>query len=193
MLRRNDVDVGAVSSAVRYLWNLESPMAIDVLREAYDRSLLRDDPRLWLWLCQALASCGDGRGLGDAYTVLVSLERPAEPPAEEKLRRKWDRARADQRDQAQAVFGGASKELLAEFLVRKTVAGLPEERRVVLRLLWKLPDIPQPLAAIIPRWAHDADPQVAELASRLLDRALTSRIDRSAGRLKYGWHGPFKK
>jgi hypothetical protein len=40
----------------------------------------------------------------------------------------------------------------------------------VLRLLWKLPELAQPLAAVIAQWAKDADRQVADSARRLLDR-----------------------
>jgi hypothetical protein len=53
---------------------------------------------------------------------------------------------------------------------RKTEAASPEERRVALRLLWKLPDLPKRFAAVLPRWAKDADRQTADLAGRLLDR-----------------------
>ncbi len=170
MLRRDDLTAGAASSGVDYLWNLDSPEAVDVLREMYDRGVLRDEPRLWLRLCEALVARGDGRGLADAYKFLVDLERPAEPPAEEKPRSEWQRAREKRRGEAEAVFGRASRELLTEFLLRKSEAASPEERRVVLRLLWKLPELPETLAAVIPRWAEDADRQVAESARRLLDR-----------------------
>ena len=117
-----------------------------------------------------MAARGDGRGLADAYQVLVDLERPAEPPAEEQPRREWKSARENRLSEAEAVFGRASKELLAEFVLRKAETASPEERRVVLRLLWKLPELPKPFPAVLPRWAEDADRQVAEQARRLLDR-----------------------
>src|SRR5208282_1989801 len=63
MLRRRDVPDHAKYSAVRYLWNLGSPQAIDALREAYDRQVMRAEPTSWMRLCEVLASSGDGRGL----------------------------------------------------------------------------------------------------------------------------------
>ncbi|WP_406694035.1 hypothetical protein V5E97_23615 [Singulisphaera sp. Ch08] len=171
MLRRKDVTANATYSGILYLWNLDTPEALDGLREAYESGLLRnDDPHLWLRLCEALAARGDGRGLGDAFQVLVDLERPIEPPAEEELRRNWQNARNDWLREAEAVFGRSSNELLTEFALRKAETTTPQERRVVLRLLWRLPEFPKPLAAVLPQWTKDADPQVAEQAKRLLDR-----------------------
>jgi hypothetical protein len=170
LLRRKDVTAYAMGSGVDYLWNLDSPEAVGVLREAYDRGIMRDEPRQWLRLCEALAASGDGRGLADAFEVLVGLKRPAEPPAEEKERKQWESAREHRLREAEAVFERASKEILDEFLLRRTEADSPAERQVVLRLLWRLPELPEPFAAIVPRWAKGADPQVAETARHLLDR-----------------------
>jgi hypothetical protein len=170
MFHRNGLNAGAVHSAVRYLWNVDAPEAVDGLRDAYDRGLMRDEPRLWLGLCEALAARGDGRGLADALKALVELERPAEPPKEDQPRREWEHQRSARLSQAEAVFSRASKQVLADFLVRKTDATAPEERRVVLQLLWKLPDLPTPFIRTISRWAEDADQRVAELAKRLRDR-----------------------
>ena len=44
-------------------------------------------------LCEALAASGDGRGLPDAFEVLLDLKRPAEPPLDEQKRKDWDNAR----------------------------------------------------------------------------------------------------
>ena len=157
-------------SAVQYLWNLGTPQAVDVLREAYDRQVMTSEPWSWLRLCEALAASGDGRGLPDAFEVLVDLERPAEPPIDEQKRRSWEGERDRRKDQAEAVFGRATKEALSTFLERKANADSPAERRVVLRLLWRLPDVPKPLASVIPAWAKGPDPKAAEMASRLIER-----------------------
>src|SRR5208283_5982783 len=90
MLRRRDVPDHAKYSAVRCLWNLGSPQAIDAMREAYDRQVMRAEPTSWMRLCEALASSGDGRGLPDAFDVLLGLERPAQPPLDEQKRRDWE-------------------------------------------------------------------------------------------------------
>jgi beta-lactamase regulating signal transducer with metallopeptidase domain len=170
MVRRNDVTSSAAYSAVRYLWNVQSAEAVDGLRDVYERGLMRDEPTLWIRVCEALAARGDGRGLADAYDILVGRERSAQPPADEKARGDWQRDRESQQTAAEEVFGKAPKDILAEFLSHKTETVAPEERRVVLRLLWRLADLPAPLAAVIPQWAQDGDQQVAELAKRALGR-----------------------
>jgi hypothetical protein len=170
MLRRPDINDGAAYAGVLYLWNVDTAEAVDGLREAYDRGVLRGDRRLRLRLCEALAAKGDGRGLADAYEVLVELERPAQPPAEDRPRWDWLMAREKQQREAEAVFGRAAPEVLGSFLLPKAEVASPEERRVVLRLLWKVPDLPAPFAAVLPKWAKDADRPVAELAMRLLKR-----------------------
>lgn len=170
MLRRNDVIIGAIYSRVRYLWNLGTSEAVDGLREVYDRGSLREEPRLWLTLCEVLTAQGDGRGLADAAKILVHLERPTEPPAEEEPHRKWQSDRETRRSEAEAVIRQASKERLAEFVLHKAETTSPEQWRVVLQLLWKLPELPQPCRAILQQWAQDPDRQVATQARRLLDR-----------------------
>ena len=39
MLRRDDLTADAAYAAVPYLWNLDTPEAVDGLREVYDRGL----------------------------------------------------------------------------------------------------------------------------------------------------------
>ena len=102
-----DVTDYAKYSAVQYLWNLGTPQAVDALREAYDRGVMKSEPWFWLRLCEALAACGDGRGLPDAFEVLLDLERPAEPPADEQKRRDWESDRDRRKDEAEAVFDRA--------------------------------------------------------------------------------------
>ena len=170
MLRRQDVDDYTKYCAVRYLWNLGSPQAIDALRDAYDRQLMKAEPMFWMGLCEALAASGDGRGLPDAFEVLLDLKRPAEPPPDEQKRKDWENARDRRKDQAEAVFERASKEILAGFLDRKTDVASPAEQQIVLRLLWRLPDLPKPFAPVVPAWASSPDPQVAEMARRLIER-----------------------
>jgi hypothetical protein len=170
MLRRDDLTAGSIYAGIRYLWNRNAPEALEGLREVYDRGVLRTEPRLLLGLCEALAARGDGRGLADAYTVLVGLEQPAEPPADEEPRRKWENARAEQQREAEAVFGRASKALIAEFLLGKRDAASSGERRVVLRLLWKLSKVPNAFAPVLLRWVEDPDRETATLTRRLLKR-----------------------
>ena len=85
---------------------------------------MKAEPWSWLRLCEALAASGDGRGLPDAFEVLLDLERPAEPPVDEQKRKDWENARDRRKEQAEAVFERASKEVLAGFLDRKTDADL---------------------------------------------------------------------
>jgi HEAT repeat protein len=170
VLHRQDVPDHVKSSAVRYFWILGSPQAIDALREAYDRQVTKSDTRSWLRLCEALASKGDGRGLPDAFDVLIELERASEPPLEEQKRRTWESTRDQRKQEAEAVFERASKETLAGFLDRKTGVFSAAEQALVLRLLWRLPDVPKSFASVLPSWAGSPNPKVAELARRLLDR-----------------------
>ena len=55
-------------------------------------------------------------------------------------------------------------------LLGKTTIATLEERRVVLRLLGRLPALPEAFVSVIPRGARDTDPQVAAIAKRLLER-----------------------
>ncbi len=104
MLHRQDVPDSALGSAVRYLWNLNSPQAVDVLREVYDRKLLKSSEYSWMSLCEALAASGDGRGLPDAFAVLLDLEQPAEPPLDDQKRRNWESDRSSRKQRAETVF-----------------------------------------------------------------------------------------
>jgi hypothetical protein len=170
MLRRQDVSNLAIYAAVRWLWNLGSPQAIDAMREVYDRKLMSTEPSLWMGLCEALAANGDGRGMPDAFQVLLELKQPADPPLEEQKRQGWESDRDHRKQKAEAVFDRASKDVLEEFLNRKTAVVSPAEQEIVLRFLWRLPDLPKPYAPVVRSWANTAAPQIAELAARLLDR-----------------------
>ena len=117
-----------------------------------------------------LAANGDGRGLADADELLVELKRTVEPPAGEKERRDWQSAHDQRLGEAEAVFGRASKKILTEFLLGKTKVEESPDQKFVLQLLWKLPDLPQPFTDVVGRWATSADPQVAEMAGKLLKR-----------------------
>jgi hypothetical protein len=174
MLRRQDVNDRAKCAAVRYLWNLGSPAAIEAMREAYDGKVMRTEPRLWMGLCEALAAMGDGRGLPGAFEVLLDLKQPADPPLDERKRRNWEHERDRRKQDAEAVFGRASKEVLEEFLNRKTKVVSPAEQQIVVLLLWRLPELPKPFAPVVRAWANTGDPQVVEKARRLLDRDRTS-------------------
>ena len=170
LFERKDVPIHAMHSGVQYLWNVGTPEAIGALKGAYDRGLTRAEPRLWLRLCEALAANGDGRGLGDAFGIMVDLKRSAQPPALEQERRSWENARDNGLREAEAVFGRAPKQVLADFLLRKTEVVSTAERQIVLQLLWKLPEVPKPFTAVLEQWAKNADQEVAEMAARLLKR-----------------------
>ena len=170
LFQRKDVPTYVFYYGVLYLWNVGSPDATGVLREAYDSGLMRAEPWHWLRLCEALVANGDGRGLADAYGILVGLKRPAQPPDAEKERRDWQSARDERQREAEAVFGRASKKILTEFLLGKTEVEESPDQKVVLQLLWKLPDLPQPFTDVVGRWKKSADPQVAEMAGKLLKR-----------------------
>ncbi len=170
LFQRTDAPSHVMYSGVLYLWNIGTPQAVSALREAYDRGIMRDEPTQRLRLCEALAANGDGRGLADAYEILVGLKRPAQPPASENERKNWQTNRDNLLDQAEAVFGQAPKTIAAEFLVHKMQVDSSSERQVVLQLLWKLPELPKPLAAIVAQWAKSADREVADMSGRLLKR-----------------------
>ena len=139
MLRRQDVNDGARYAAVRYLWNLGSPQAVDAMREAYDRKVMKAEPRLWMGLCEALAANGDGRGLPDAFEVLLDVERPAEPPLDEQKRRDWEmrprsektRGRGRLRSGLEGIYSSSSS-------TARPMSPQPAEQQVVA---------PAPLAA----------------------------------------------
>jgi hypothetical protein len=101
---------------------------------------------------------------------LLDLKRPAVPPLDEQKRKDWEHTRDGRRREAEAVFERASKAILAGFLNRKTDVASPAEQQVVLRLLWRLPDLPKPFAPVVLTWTNSPDPQVAEMARRLLER-----------------------
>jgi beta-lactamase regulating signal transducer with metallopeptidase domain len=170
LFERKDVPIYAMHSGVQYLWNVSTPEAVDVLRAAYDRGLTRAEPRLWLRLCEALAANGDGRGLGDAFDIMVGLKQSAQPPADEQERRSWQSARNNRIREAEAVFSRPPKHVVAEFLLRKTQVASTPERHIVLQLLWKLPEVPKSFAAVLEQWAKSADHEVAEMAARLRKR-----------------------
>jgi HEAT repeat protein len=170
MLRRADVTESGKYSAVQYLWNLGTPQAVDTLREVYDRQVMKAEPWYWLRLCEALAACGDGRGLPDAFEVLLDLERPDDPPRDEQKRKDWENARDRKKRDAEAVFDRAAKETLDAFLGGKGNVTSPGERRIVFRLLWRLPELPRPLVHVIPAWTRSPDPELAEMARRLIER-----------------------
>jgi len=159
-----------MQKAVEYFWNLDSPESVNALREVYERQRHKDDSRAWLSLCEALAANKDPRGLEDAYEVLVELERPATPPTDAKESRTWERSRDKRRSYAESVFSRATPDMLATFLRGKADVQTVEEQRVVLSLLWKLPDLPEPFTAVIPRWTESADGEIGKSASRLLGR-----------------------
>ncbi len=167
---RKDVPAHAAYYGFLYLWNVGTPAAVDGLRDAYTRGIMRAEARYWLRLCEALAAMGDGRGLTDAYDVLVGLKRPAQPPGDEKERRNWEHARDKLESEADAVFKQASPKILTELLLRKTQVDSSSERQVVLQLLGRLPDLPAPFAAVLPQWANSADTEVVDVAARLLKR-----------------------
>jgi hypothetical protein len=170
LFERKDAPVHAMYSGVLYLWNAGTPEAIDGLKDAYDRGLTRAEPRLWLRLCEALATNGDGRGLGDAFDIMVGLKQAAKPPADEQERRNWQSSRGSRLGEAEAVFSRTPKQGIAEFLLRKTQVASAPERHVVLQLLWKLPEVPKPFAAVLEQWAKSAEQEVAEMAGRLQKR-----------------------
>jgi hypothetical protein len=125
-------------------------------------------------LCKALAANGDGRGLPDAFEVLLELKQPADPPVDERKRRDWKSDRDQRRREAEAVFDRASKDVLEQFLNRKTNVVSAAEQQIVVLLLWRLPELPKPFAPVVRAWANTGDPQVVEKARRLLDRDRTS-------------------
>ena len=170
LCQRKDAPAHAAYCGFLYLWNVGTPAAIDGLRDAYTNGITRAEPRHWLRLCEALAAMGDGRGLTDAFDVLVGLKRPAQPPGDEKERWDWEHARDERESEADAVFKQASPTILTELLLRKTQVDSSPERRVVLQLVERLPDLPAPFATVLPQWAKSTDAQVVEAVKRLLDR-----------------------
>jgi hypothetical protein len=72
-------------------------------------------------LCEALAANGDGRGLPDAFEVLLELEQPADPPVVERKRRDWEHERDQRKQEAEAIFGRASKEVLLDRISWRTL------------------------------------------------------------------------
>jgi hypothetical protein len=109
-----------------------------------------------------------------ALTALPRYEQPADPPVDERKRRDWKSDRDQRRREAEAVFDRASKDVLEQFLNRKTNVDSAAEQQIVVLLLWRLPELPKPFAPVVRAWANTGDPQVAEKARRLLDRDGTS-------------------
>ena len=86
------------------------------MREVYDRKLMNTEPSLWMGLCEALAANGDGRGMPDAFKILLELKQPTDPPLDEQKRQDWESDRDQRKQRAEAVFDRASKDVLEEFL-----------------------------------------------------------------------------
>ncbi len=108
------------------------------------------------------------RGLADAYNVLVDVAATGRAARGGKAATPMAKCSKDPAKRSRGGLRPGIPELRVEFVLRKVEAISPEERRVVLQLLWKLPEVPQPFATVLARWTKDEDRQVAEQASRLL-------------------------
>ncbi len=157
---------GAAYEGIGYLWNLGTPEALSVLRDAYAQRVQRNDPRTHLHLCEALAALGDDRGMPDAYQALVEFfeSGAAQGDKEQEYRRKWlDRG-------AKRVLDHVQRSSIVEFVGAKSDAATVAERQALVELLWRLPETPQSLVPVLQRWRNDTNTELAKQASSLLER-----------------------
>jgi HEAT repeat protein len=155
MLATGD-DLNAWGSAVDYLWNRDTPDALEGLRQAFDRGVPAG-PRqegTRLRLATALAYRGDPRGLPGAFDVIVRLAEPGEPPDDEKARRNWEDDVDDRRDEALRVFERAPTAAVNEFLAGRADAADAATRLALLAVLEPMQAIPAELRPEILKWAE---------------------------------------
>ncbi len=169
-LGRDDVTTAGMRAGIAYLQNADSAEVVAALQGCYDRGIHKDEPRVWLELCEALAKKGDGRGLNDAFEALVQLERSAEPPTGDKALRNWTRTRDALREQAERVASSAREEDLSAFLLQKAKEADRDEQRVILDLLWAMAELPPAFTPVLQEYSQSSDEKVKKSAKRLLER-----------------------
>jgi hypothetical protein len=169
----SDASANAWHWAIQYLWNIDSPEAVDLLREIYERGIPAGDEsqRTRLRLAAALAYRGDHRGLPAALEELKKLVDAGHPPVDEDARKKWKRQIDDRRRDALDVFDRAGTKGVAEFLTKHAGEESPTTRLALLEILALMHPLPDAVRPHVEKWAADASSQrVAEQAKRLLSR-----------------------
>jgi HEAT repeat protein len=165
-----DASPNAWHSAVYYLWNIGTPEAVGVLREAYDggRPHGAEGLRVRLLMAESLAYHHDHRGLPDAWTALVDALRPTDPPADKKARKDWEDEREDMADAALDVFARAESGAVVEILTRHANDNDPAARLALLDIMTETSTLPDSLRPRVELWKNDASADVAERATELL-------------------------
>ncbi|MBX7164869.1 MAG: hypothetical protein K1X74_00850 [Pirellulales bacterium] len=156
--------------AIRYLRNLESPDAVDVLREAYGREIPEVSNRKSnrLRLAAALAFRGDERGFPAALEELAKLADPGQGPGDEQARKQWKQQVDDRRSEALEVFDRAGTRAVVELVARHAGDESPNTQLALLQILAPLRALPDALRPQVEKWARSSSEQVSEQAQRLL-------------------------
>jgi hypothetical protein len=167
-------DADIWDSAVDYLWNIDSPAAVDLLREAYDRGAPRGERRetVRMKMAAALAHRGDNRGLSEALNVLIDLAADSQPPTDKEAREAWEDERDDRRGDALNVFERAETPATVALLTAQAVQDDATIRVALLDILEHMSELPDALRSHIERWASDASSEAISLRAT---RLLTSR------------------
>lgn len=165
-----DTDAWTAWQGVRYLWNVGSPEAVDVLRESYEKEVHKDDLRTRFTICEALADLGDDRGVRDAFEALTELHSMTDAPTEKDALRMWEDRREALEEGAEGIFGRASQKSLVKLIQSKLDTDEATQRRAVIETLWYVPETPTSVLPAIRRWQDDTNASLSEEITKLLDR-----------------------
>jgi hypothetical protein len=170
MLLNPDATAWTAHQGVTYLWNVGTPEALDVLRDAHTRGVHQDDTRTRMHICEALAALGDDRGLGDAFEVLTEAFEMTQPPTDKQQLKAWEDRREDLEDGAKGLLARISKPSIAEFVQARMQTERTAERRALIEFLWCLPETPRSIVPVLQEWQADGDDTLSDELDKLLER-----------------------
>lgn len=160
LLQDPKTDAWAYEQGVRYLWNLQSPKAIESLQELI-RKPEPTDAIARLALCEALCYFDKDEGLRECHRLLAAeLRRGADLDAKEerKLQKKIN-----------AVLGRSSVEMLQRVATEQLGATDASDRRATLMLLERVRDLEPAIESGLKVWLESDDVTVREATQKTLE------------------------
>jgi hypothetical protein len=170
MMLIEDKTAWTAHQGVTYLWNVGTPEALAVLQDAHAKQIHKDDARMTMRLCEALADLGDDRGLANAYEALVEIAVDTEPPADKDEKRVWEDRREWLEEGAEDILARVERSSIEEFVKSHRNVRKSAERKALIEFLWQLPETPEFIQPTLRQWKSANDSEIAEQAARLLER-----------------------